>query len=356
MSEPDSSLTTARLSADARVPVIVVAGHLGAGKTSLLNHLLRAPGARLGVVVNDFGTINVDAALVTGQIDEAAAISGGCLCCLPDAGGLDDALEKLSHPRLRLDAIVVEASGAADPIALARLIRFSGAERVRPGGVIEVIDAVEHFRTVDTWPEPPLRHVASTLVVIGKSDLLPPETRTQTIGRIRERVLARNPHAQIAVASGGRIDPALAFDIASDEEPADELPIARLLREDAHGRSHHGAHEHAQAASVPMSAPVSPGTLVDLLEDPPAGAYRIKGRVRVRDANRERGYLVNLVGRMIHVAALPEPPDEGELVAIGLHLDPVAARTRLEEVAAVPSERPDAGRLRRLRRYRRLSD
>ncbi|MFT3887160.1 MAG: GTP-binding protein [Arachnia sp.] len=62
-----------------RVPVIVVTGHLGAGKTSLVNHLLRAPGARLGVVVNDFGEINVDAALVAGQVDEAAAISGGCL-------------------------------------------------------------------------------------------------------------------------------------------------------------------------------------------------------------------------------------------------------------------------------------
>src|SRR5690606_33643497 len=65
-----------------RVPVIAVTGHLGAGKTSLLNHLLRTPGARLGVVVNDFGTLNVDAALVTGQVDEAASISGGCVCCL----------------------------------------------------------------------------------------------------------------------------------------------------------------------------------------------------------------------------------------------------------------------------------
>ncbi|MFF0973213.1 UNVERIFIED_CONTAM: GTP-binding protein, partial [Kocuria sp. CPCC 205295] len=76
----------------ARVPVIALTGHLGAGKTSLLNHLLRAPGARLGVVVNDFGELNVDAALVSGQVDEAASISGGCLCCLPDAGGLDEAL------------------------------------------------------------------------------------------------------------------------------------------------------------------------------------------------------------------------------------------------------------------------
>ncbi|WP_240930329.1 GTP-binding protein [Isoptericola sp. BMS4] len=58
----------------------------------LLNHLLRQPGARVGVVVNDFGDVDVDAGRVTGQVDEPAAISGGCLCCLPDAGGLDDAL------------------------------------------------------------------------------------------------------------------------------------------------------------------------------------------------------------------------------------------------------------------------
>ncbi len=57
----------------ARVPVIALTGHLGAGKTSLLNHLLRAPGARLGVIVDDFGELNVDAALVSGQVIDAVA-------------------------------------------------------------------------------------------------------------------------------------------------------------------------------------------------------------------------------------------------------------------------------------------
>ena len=99
----------------AAIPVIALTGYLGAGKTSLLNHVLRAPGARIGVVINDFGELNVDAALVTGQIDEPASITGGCICCLPDEGGLDDALERLTDPRLGLDAIIVEASGLADP-------------------------------------------------------------------------------------------------------------------------------------------------------------------------------------------------------------------------------------------------
>ena len=353
MQQPSPPSPSHRSAPPARVPVIGLTGHLGAGKTSLLNHLLRSPGARLGVVVNDFGSLNVDAALVSGQIDEAASISGGCLCCLPDAGGLDDALQKLSHPRLRLDAILVEASGAADPLALARIIRFSGAERVRPGGIVEVIDAVEHFRTIDTRPDPPLRHAAATLVVIGKTDLLPGGEREQTVERIRRRVRERNPDAQLIVAKQGRVDPGLVFDTATDEDPADQLPISQLLREAAQQHGDH--HEHARAASVQLTQPVSPSALVDLLEDPPAGAYRLKGRVRVRGAKAERGYVVNVVGRMIHIAALPGPPPVGELVAIGLHLDPSAAE-RLAAVAEAPAERPDPAGLRRLRRYRTLSE
>ena len=345
-----------RSSAAGRVPVIALTGHLGAGKTSLLNHLLRTPGARLGVVVNDFGTLNVDAALVTGQIDEAAAISGGCLCCLPDAGGLDDALEKLSQPRLRLDAILVEASGAADPLALARLIRFSGAERVRPGGLIEVIDAVEHFRTVDIWTEPPLHYAAATLVVIGKTDLLSADERDRTVERINQRVRERNTDAQLVVAQQGRIDPALVFDTALEEELDNQppLPLPPSSRSDE-AHDHH-EHEHASAATVRLTGPVSPSALVDLIEEPPAGAYRLKGRVRLRGPKAEQGYLVNVVGRMIHVARLPEPPPVGELVAIGMQLDATAAQQRLEDVAAATAERPDPAGLRRLRRHRRLSD
>lgn len=335
-----------------QVPVIAVTGYLGAGKTSLLNHLLRAPGARIGVVVNDFGALNVDAALVSGQIDEAASIAGGCLCCLPDAGGLDDALAKLANPRLRLDAIVVEASGAAEPAALARLIRFSGVERVRPGGVIDVVDAVEHFDTVDTWPVPPLRYLAATLVVIGKTDLLPSDQRERTVERIRDRVRARNPHAPLVVARSGRIDPALVFDTASQTARHDELPIATPERDESQD---HEPHEHARAAAVALSGPVAPGALIDLLENPPDGAYRIKGRVRVDGPKAKRGFVVHLVGRMIHVAPLPEPPLSGELVAIGPQLDPIIAQQALAAVAAAPADRPDAAGLKRLHRYRRLS-
>src|ERR1700744_5641266 len=116
------------------IPVIGLTGYLGAGKTSLLNHVLRYRDARIGVIINDFGELNVDAMLVTGQVDEPASIAGGCICCLPDDGGIDDAWTKLADPRLDLDAVIVEASGLAEPVAVARMIGFSDVAGVRFGG------------------------------------------------------------------------------------------------------------------------------------------------------------------------------------------------------------------------------
>lgn len=333
----------------ARVPVVVLTGHLGAGKTTLLNHLLRQPGARVGVVVNDFGDVDVDAGLVTGQVDEPAAISGGCLCCLPDAGGLDDALERLTHPRLGLDVVVVEASGLAEPLALARLVRFSGVERVRPGGVVDVVDAVEHFRTVDVRVDPPARFGVASLVVVNKADRLTGPDGERRLARIEERVRARNPRVAVVRASRGRVDPALVYDAAATEDPPDELPLAALMRgEHAHD------HVHADAVSARSAAPVSPTRVLDLLEDPPAGVYRIKGTVAVATGRGVRGYVVHVVGRSVHVTSAPACEARSELVAIGMHLDVDAVRARVERALA-PEEAPDPAGFSRLQRHRRLS-
>lgn len=335
-----------------RVPVIALTGYLGAGKTTVLNRLLQVPGARLGVVVNDFGTINVDAALVTGQVDEPASIAGGCVCCLPDTDGLDEALEKLSRPRLRLDAVIVEASGVADPPNLARLIRYSGVDRVRPGGLVDVIDAAAYFDTVDRGGLPPARFASASLVVINKTDRVPLAQRAETVARIAGRVRESNPRAHVVDTTHGRIDPVLMFDAASPHDPVDELPLAALARHD-HGDGE--PHPHVDAVTVPAAGPVDPGRLVDLLEDLPADVYRLKGTVTVDTGRSLRVYLVNVVGRQIDVAARPPEEDPVGLVAIGTHLDQPNVRARLAAALQPCVGRPAPAGARRLTRYRRLS-
>ncbi|MBV1779475.1 GTP-binding protein [Paeniglutamicibacter sp. ABSL32-1] len=333
-----------------QVPVIALTGHLGAGKTTVLNHLLLRPGARVGVVVNDFGAVNVDAGLVTGQVDTAASIAGGCVCCLEDSGGLDEVLGKLTHPRLRLDAVIVEGSGVAEPLALGRLIRYSGAENVRPGGLVDVVDASAYFDTVDTGVEPPARFAAASLVVINKTDLLPAARRETTIDRISERVRERNRRAHILVTTHGRIDPALVFDAARDHDPENELPLAELSRRQ-HGRP---GHRHAEAVWVPAAGPIDPGNLVDLLESPPDGVYRLKGTVHVDNGRTRRGLTVNLVGHHIHIAPNRAATEEG-LVAIGAQLDGDAVEDRLKLALLPLRGAPPARSMRRLARHLRLS-
>lgn len=334
------------------IPVIALTGYLGAGKTSLLNHVLRAPGARIGVVINDFGELNVDAALVAGQVDEPASIAGGCICCLPDDGGLDDALATLADPRLGLDAIIVEASGLADPVAVARLIRFSAVERIRAGGVIDVIDAPRYFDTVDRDGTPPARYGAASLVVINKVDQLPEPDRAATVDRIERRVRERNPDTFIVTSTGARIDPALLYDVAEVAEDTGQLSFRELLL-----ANHENDHDHPHASSVTVTSDgcVDPGAVLDFLERPPAGVYRVKGTIAIRYRAGVRTYVVNVVGTSIHVAAALPKTRANTLVAIGTQFDVDAARAQAAAAMMPVDQQVGSSGIRRLQRYRRLS-
>lgn len=339
---------TGRTSVQA-IPVICLTGHLGAGKTSLLNHVLRTPGARIGVVINDFGELNVDAMLVTGQVDEPASIAGGCICCLPDDGGIDEALTKFADPRLKLDAVIVEASGLAEPVSLARIIGFSEVPGVRFGGLIDVIDAAAHFETVDISPTSPARYGAASLVVVNKLDQLPRRDRVATVDRVEGRVRERNPQATVVGAIRGRIDPALLYDVAQPREEPGQLSLRELLVDATVGHDH----SHADSVTAASDGEVDPGALIDLLEDPPVGVYRLKGAVAVRYGAATHTYAINLVGGAIHIAIAPPGMFANCLVAIGMNLDTYEVHARLDA-----SLRPFAGPatladIHRLRRYRR---
>lgn len=327
------------------IPVISLTGYLGAGKTTLLNHVLRAPGARIGVIINDFGELNVDAGLVTGQVDEPVSIAGGCICHLPDDGGLDEALEKLTDPKLALDAIIIEASGVAEPVVVSRMVRFSGVDRVRHGGLVDVIDAVEHFHTVDTMTAPPARYGAASLVVVNKLDRIAPNVRDDALRRIKDRIRECNSDAHVVGAVAGRIDPRLLYDVTDDGGEIGQMSFRDLLLDDHHD------HVHAEAVTVVADGAADPGALVDLLEQPPFGVYRMKGTVAVG----KRHYLVNVVGTFAHVTTAPAGSRSSHLVAIGTGFDSDEVRARLRVALHPSSQKVAATGMRRLQRLRQLS-
>lgn len=334
-----TDLTTPR----GRLPVIVLSGHLGSGKTTLLNHLLRTSGGRIGVVVNDFGQINVDALLVSGHVD-ATAITGGCLCCLSDTTELDEALSRLARPTLDLDAVVIEASGLAEPREIARMVLASEVRGIRFGGVVEVLDAAE-------WRDPSTSPVAldhlrvASVIVLNKIDRAAAsvEEASRTLADIA-------PGTPVLPVERGAVDPAFLLDVARRPEPTGQLSLTDLLPvPDDHD------HAHAVFASVARApgTPVHPARLVELLEDRPAGVYRVKGVVRV--AGVRSAVLVHAVGAWY--ALEPTDAEESGLVVIGIGIDEDDVRDRLAGLDLLPGEEPDAGERyaveRHLRRHTR---
>ncbi|MEU3599937.1 GTP-binding protein [Streptomyces sp. NPDC006798] len=310
------------------IPVLVLAGFLGSGKTTLLNHLLRSSrGTRIGAIVNDFGSIEIDAMTVAGQLgDSTVSLGNGCLCCAVDATELDVFLDRLTRPEARLDVIVIEASGLAEPQELVRMLLASDNRRIVYGGLVEVVDAAEFPATRERHPELDRHLGVADLVVLNKVDRVAAAESArlrQTIGPLLGR------GAAVVEAVHGRVDPELFFERRPAAERVGQLAFDDLVAEqearDGRGGDH-GTHLHAAYESLSFTArePLHPRRLLDLLDSRPDGLYRIKGFVDFGPADPEHRYAVHAVGRFLRF--VPEPWPRGaerltQLVLIGSGID-----------------------------------
>ncbi|WNF30043.1 GTP-binding protein [Streptomyces sp. C11-1] len=327
-----------------QIPVVVLAGFLGSGKTTLLNHLLRnRAGTRIGVIVNDFGAIEIDAMTVSGQVGSTVSLGNGCLCCAVDASELDTFLETLTRPSARLDVIVIEASGLAEPQELVRMLLASDNPHILYGGLVEVVDAAEFDRTRERHPELDRHLTVADLVVLNKTDRIGATEHEE----LRQRVAALSGPAAVISAEHGRIDPELLFDPAlrpDGEEKTRQLTFEDLLREEeCEGHEDHAGHLHAAYESVEFTSdvPMDPRRFIAFLDSRPEGLYRIKGFADFGAGDRHNKYALHAVGRFLRF--VPQPWARGEprltqLVMIGAGIDAEALR---EGLAACRVENPE---------------
>nr|WP_232328193.1 GTP-binding protein [Kibdelosporangium sp. MJ126-NF4] len=297
------------------IPVVLLTGFLGSGKTTLLNHLLRsARGTRIGVIVNDFGQINVDAMAVAGQVDSMISLGNGCLCCVADTSDIDEMLGRLAGAKL--DVIVIEASGLADPQSMVRKLLASTDTRVRYGGLVTVLDAVEFGRTHAEHPELAKALKIADLLVLNKTD------RVESTAELVEIVRSHNGEAPIVPVTHGRVDPELLFDLAP------ELPVARQLTfDDLVDHSHH-AHAVYDTITFTSTEPMHPVLLMDFMDNRPAGLYRVKGYIYFGLPGHTDRFGVQTVGNYLRFHRSPWPrgsEPETQLVLIGKDIDPTTA-------------------------------
>ncbi|MFE3293318.1 CobW family GTP-binding protein [Rhodococcus sp. NPDC059234] len=318
-----------------RIPVILVAGFLGSGKTTLLNHLLRGRhGVRIGVVVNDFGSVNIDAMMVAGQVDSMVSLSNGCLCCAVDVSEMDAMLDRLAHPRSDIDVIVVEASGLAEPRNMVRLILGSENPRIGYGGLVVLVDAAEFEDTRARHPELDLHMRMADLVVLNKTDRI----SAAELQAVLARVGGLGDRSPVLPTVHGRVDPRLLFDeVARVDDGPRQLSLDELLAEpDEHDHDcagHEHLHDHYESVTFTSARPLDPRALVRLLEDPPPGLYRVKGYVYFGIPGHAQRYMLQTVGRHIRFETAAWGRGQAratELVLIGSGLDGDDVLTRLD--------------------------
>src|ERR1700722_19550633 len=131
------------------IPLTVIGGFLGAGKTTLVNHLLHTATRRYGVLVNDFGAIVVDAALIASGNGDTIALTNGCVCC-GMSGDLGDGLVRLAGRQPPIEHVIVEASGVSDPGRVAELASIEPGFGLEPIVVVADASALER-QLHDRW-------------------------------------------------------------------------------------------------------------------------------------------------------------------------------------------------------------
>ena len=153
------------------IPVIILAGFLGSGKTTILNHILRSDGSdSIGVVVNDFGDIAIDPLLIQSQTSTQMQLSNGCICCQLGDEDIGQLLADFVHTNSNIRTIIIEASGIAEPLALKKLLLYSPYKHIRFAGIAYTVDPVNITATIRQHPVL-LEHIAQAdLLVITKAD------------------------------------------------------------------------------------------------------------------------------------------------------------------------------------------
>lgn len=284
----------------ARVPCTIVTGFLGAGKTTLIRHLLEnAGGKRLAVIVNEFGDVGIDREILKGcgieSCDEASIVelANGCLCCTV-ADDFVPALDQILARAPKVDHILIETSGLALPKPLVQAFQWPAIKgRVTVDGVVAVVDgpalaegrvapdlaALDAQRAGDASldHDDPVEEVfedqiaCADLVVLAKSDLLD----AAGLLAAEQAVAGALPRAvKLVRASAGRVDPAVLLGLGIGAE--DEIDARRTHHDDEED------HDHDEFESIVLALPE--------IADPAALAARVTAAAATPDVLRVKGF------------------------------------------------------------------
>src|SRR4051794_16651678 len=316
------------------IPLTVLTGFLGAGKTSLLNRLLKDEAlAKAAVIINEFGEIGLDHLLVEHIEDGVMLLSTGCLCCTV-RGDLVNTLEKLlrglDNGRMQFNRVIIETTGLADPAPVLHtaMVHPYFVMRFRLDGVVTVVDAVNGAATLDAHVEAVKQIAVADRIVLTKTDLVDSPERRDAATRLRTRLAALNPAAPVIEAANASVSQLIDCGLYDAER---KIPnVKRWLAEEAYARDehhhHHDVNRHddkiraftlASERAIPFSAFEMFLDLLRSMHGP--NLLRVKGIVKLAETPQQP-VVIHGVQHIFHppatLAAWPDDDHRTRLVFI----------------------------------------
>ena len=302
------------LSNQHRIPLHLITGFLGSGKTTFLRHLLDyclGNGLKPAIMMNEYGDINIDGTLLRGQGYSVREMTNGCICCTI-GGTLGLALQDVAA--LRPDVILLEATGLADPV---ELIDQATKEEVLPlvclASLVAILDPINFERLSDELHAGIRSQTEmADFVLLNKRDLADSDTLKAYEARVRKL----NPRAKIISTERGLMD------YRTILSRRDKSTQSRVRRDNT------SLHDHFHTQTILCGAPMIRERFENMLKKLPKTIWRAKGFVRFTDS--EEQWMFQFVGGdydMEWVDLLPEPQEH--IVFIGKQLDRVSIETKL---------------------------
>jgi len=293
------------------IPVTIIGGFLGSGKTSLLNHIINnTRGKRFAVLVNDFGEINIDAKLVVSVEGETISLSNGCVCCVIRDDLLKEVIRLFDRDPLP-EHIVIESSGVARPLSVAETFFNPSVQRlVEVQNMIALLDADLVIDDQADYTDLAYSQIAvADLVVINKTDLASP----RQIEDVRQKVEAIVPRARILETTFGEVP----LDLIFDDQMSKAMAGLREPNNLFMPYSASPAHGEFATWTFRSQAEWSFNALQRAVEHLPKGIYRAKGMVRLDLETGDYGIL-QVTGRRGWLKLVEPESDEDEVVTTEL--------------------------------------